>query len=77
MDEFSSDIVIAAGEFWLAYDVTWIGNVKNLSVWEKQPTKDELLAARLTREWQPTFSDLAAGQRILGYAACLVSDITR
>jgi len=41
-------------------------------VWEHEPSARDLLDARLARGWQPTASDLAAGQQILGYAACLV-----
>jgi len=37
-------------------------------VWDEEPQNEMLLAARLQRGWQPKASDLAGGQRILGYA---------
>jgi len=38
-------------------------------VWDRHPTADELLDARLASGWQPTPTDTVDGPRILGHAA--------
>jgi len=40
-------------------------------VWNYRPQPDELLRLRLQENWRPTLSSLQAGDRVLGYAACL------
>jgi hypothetical protein len=50
-----------------------MGAILSVSVWDHQPTADELLDARLARGWQPTTSELQSGPTILGHAACAVA----
>ena len=45
-----------------------------VAVWDKYPTAQDLLDARVIRGWQPTPSNLQEGAKVLGYAACLVDD---
>jgi hypothetical protein len=47
--------------------------VTAVAVFDHQPDAAALLARRLERGWRPTPSALAAGERILGYAACTVA----
>jgi hypothetical protein len=44
-------------------------------VWDHAPSASELLDTRLARGWTPTASALQAGDRVLGYAACAVTDV--
>ena len=44
-----------------------------VAVWETKPTPRELLDARLARGWRPMASALKDGERVLGFAACVVS----
>ena len=44
-----------------------------VAVWEHRPRARELLDARLARGWRPTPSALKEGERVLGYASCIVS----
>jgi hypothetical protein len=46
--------------------------VTAVAVWDHEPDAGELLEARLERGWTPTPSALREGERVLGYAACLV-----
>jgi hypothetical protein len=39
-------------------------------VWDRQPTADQLLDARLVAGWVPTPTATVDGDRILGHAAC-------
>jgi hypothetical protein len=48
--------------------------VTAVAVWDHAPTARELLDARLARGWRPTASPLKAGDRVLGYAACVVEE---
>jgi hypothetical protein len=41
-------------------------------VWDPAPTAKELLDARLARGWKPTPTATREGDRILGFAACVV-----
>lgn len=50
-----------------------MGAILGVSVWDHQPTPDELLDARLKRGWTPTASELQSGPEVLGHAACLVT----
>jgi hypothetical protein len=43
-------------------------------VWDHRPDAAELLAERLRRGWTPTASALRTGDRVLGYAACAVTE---
>ena len=45
-----------------------------VAILDHQPTSAELLEARLARGWRPTPSQLKDGERVLGYAACVVKD---
>ena len=44
-----------------------------VAVFDHRPDAAELLARRLERGWRPTPSALRDGERVLGYAACLVT----
>jgi len=48
--------------------------VTAVAVFDHRPDAAELLARRLARGWQPTATALRDGARILGYAACTVTD---
>lgn len=45
-----------------------------VAILDHQPDAAELLEARLARGWRPTPSQLKEGERVLGYAACVVKD---
>jgi hypothetical protein len=47
--------------------------VTAVAVWDHVPTADELLEARLSDGWKPTTSALKEGNKVLGHAACVVS----
>jgi hypothetical protein len=42
-------------------------------VWDHAPSAAELLGERVRRGWTPTASRLKAGDRVMGYAACVVT----
>lgn len=42
-----------------------------VAVWDRIPTADELLKARLEEGWQPRPSLLKEGDVIVGHAACV------
>ena len=44
-----------------------------VAVWMHRPSAAELLDARLARGWRPTPTRLREGERVLGYAACVVT----
>ena len=44
-----------------------------VAIWDHRPTAAEILTRRLVSGWTPTASALKDGERILGYAACVVS----
>jgi hypothetical protein len=44
-------------------------------VWDHEPTAGELLERRLAHGWMPTPSHLTSGDRILGYAGCVVTTV--
>jgi hypothetical protein len=46
--------------------------VTAVAVWDHRPDAAELLDARVTRGWRPTPTALQDGDRVLGYAACLM-----
>jgi hypothetical protein len=46
--------------------------VNAVSVWDHQPTEEELLDARLATGWSPTPTSTVDGPKVLGYAACRV-----
>ncbi|MFL5620246.1 MAG: hypothetical protein ACJ79A_17850 [Gemmatimonadaceae bacterium] len=43
-------------------------------MWNHRPVAAELLGDRIGRDWRPTPSRLRDGERVLGYAACVVTD---
>jgi hypothetical protein len=47
--------------------------VAAVAVWAHAPTARELLEARLADGWRSTPSALKEGERVLGYAACVVT----
>jgi hypothetical protein len=48
--------------------------VTAVAVWEHRPAPRELLDARLAAGWRPTASALKSGDRVLGFAACVVEE---
>jgi hypothetical protein len=44
-----------------------------VAIWDHRPTAAEILNRRLASGWTPTTSALKDGERVLGYAACVVS----
>ncbi|HEY2375051.1 MAG TPA: hypothetical protein VGH98_03660 [Gemmatimonadaceae bacterium] len=42
-------------------------------MWNHEPSARELLDRRLARGWRPTPSRLKTGDRVLGYAGCVVT----
>jgi len=51
-----------------------VGAITAVAVWDHVPTAQELLDGRLARRWVPTPSRLKAGDRVLGYAGCMVTN---
>jgi hypothetical protein len=47
--------------------------VTAVAVFSARPDARTLLDARLARGWRPTPSALKEGERVLGYAACVVA----
>jgi len=45
--------------------------VTAVAVWDKLPSAQDLLDARLASGWQPTPSHLKDGEQVLGFAACV------
>ena len=43
-------------------------------MWDHRPTADELLAARVSRGWQPTPTELRDGPKVLGHACKLTAE---
>jgi hypothetical protein len=52
-----------------------MGAIFSVSVWDHQPSADELLKGRLARGWRPTASALQDGPAILGHAACVATKL--
>lgn len=50
-----------------------MGAITAVAVWDHDPVPRELLDRRLARGWTPTPSRLRAGDRVLGYAGCVVT----
>lgn len=68
-DEYTTDVIVQMQEtLVLTFGVSCIGNVHSVSVWDRTPTAQELLQARLARGWQPQASALATGDRVVGNA---------
>ena len=44
-----------------------------VAVWRERPSAATMLAARLETGWKPMPSALRTGERVLGYAACVVT----
>ncbi len=44
-----------------------------VAIWDHRPTPAELLAERVAHGWRPVATALKEGERVLGYAACLVT----
>jgi hypothetical protein len=47
--------------------------MNGVSVWDHQPTADELLEARLARGWVPVATSTVDGDVVMGHAACRVT----
>jgi hypothetical protein len=46
--------------------------VTAVAVWNHHPSPQELLEARLARNWRPTATATREGEQVLGYAACVI-----
>jgi len=46
--------------------------VTAVAVWSFRPRAEEILQTRLENGWKPVPSSLKDGDRILGYAACMI-----
>jgi hypothetical protein len=44
-----------------------------VAIWNHRPSARELLDDRLAHEWTPTPTKLKDGERVLGYASCVVT----
>ena len=56
-DEFSIDVIVRYdADLYLVYGVTWLGAVTAVAVWDKYPTAQDLLDARLSDGWTPVAS---------------------
>ncbi|MDP1918077.1 MAG: hypothetical protein Q8L14_17665 [Myxococcales bacterium] len=49
--------------------------MNGVSVWDHQPTADELLEARLARGWEPVATSTVDGDVVMGHAACRVTTL--
>lgn len=49
--------------------------MNGVSVWDHQPTADELLDARLARGWLPVPTSTVDGDVVMGHAACRVTSL--
>ena len=73
-DEYTHDVGLElAGDCFLVYDTTRLGSVTAAAVWDRRPSAQDMLDARLARGWRPTATALKTGDQVLGYAACIVS----
>jgi hypothetical protein len=71
-DEVTHDIVVLVlPKQFLVFDVTSLGHVRNVALWDHAPSPDELLELRLSRGWVPTPTPTKNGDLVLGYAAVL------
>ena len=69
-DESTRDVIVrVAADLYAAFDVRCLGVVKAVSVWDHEPSADELLARRLERGWTPTPTATRDGDVVLGFAA--------
>jgi hypothetical protein len=76
-DEFTHDVVVPwRDSLVLVYDTTWLGGVTAVAVWDHRPTADEILEARLNAGWTPRPTLLQAGDRVVGHAACAVTNVS-
>lgn len=44
-----------------------------VAIWDRRPTPATLLDERVAHGWRPEPTALKTGDRVLGYAACLVT----
>jgi hypothetical protein len=74
-DEFTHDVIVPWGtELVLVYDTTCTGAITAVAVWNHLPSAKEILDARRKAGWSPRPSILKAGDRVVGHAACVVTD---
>ena len=75
-DEFTHDVVVPYGDgLVLVYDTTLLGAVTAVAVWDHVPSADEILEKRLADSWEPRPSMLRGGDKVVGHAACVVTNI--
>ena len=51
-----------------------MGGITAVAVWNRRPSAKELLDVRLNAGWEPRPSMLKEGDRVVGHAACLVTN---
>ena len=71
-DEFTHDCIVPFRDHFLVYDTTWLGSITAVAVWKEKPDAEKILQARLEKGWQPMASALQTGDKIMGYAACML-----
>jgi hypothetical protein len=49
--------------------------VRTVSVWDHEPTADEILQKRVQAGWMPTPSQTVDGEVVEGYAACMFKPV--
>ena len=75
-DEFTHDVVVPWRDgLVLVYDTTCLGGITAVAVWDHRPTPDEILGARMSAGWTPRPSLLKAGDRVVGHAACSMTNV--
>jgi hypothetical protein len=68
-DDFTHDVTLGIGWFWLVFDITCQGGIRSVTGWRHRPTAEELLDARRRDGWVPAPGQ-AGGARVLGHAGC-------
>jgi len=46
-----------------------------VSVWDYRPSPEEILQMRVASGWKPTPTSTVDGAKVLGHAACLVTEL--
>jgi hypothetical protein len=69
-DELTRDVVVrVVDDLHAVFDITCLGVVTGVDLWDRKPGANELLALRLERGWKPTPTATRDGDVVLGYAA--------
>jgi hypothetical protein len=69
-DEYTRDVIVRIDDrSYAVFGATCLGAVLGVTLWDHEPTADELLSHRLASGWLPTPTATRDGQVVLGYAA--------